>query len=786
MTVGVAANQVASVNYREAGTLTLNTSATPRITILSDGKVGINQANPTEKLHVDGNIRAVNGIFSGDVSAVNGIFSTNVTGVDATFSGNVSIGGTLTYEDVTNVDAVGLGTFREGIFIPDNKELEFGNTAGSGDLQIYHLSATSNNFISAANNSDITISAKEVELMNQGHSSYYFKGTETGSTVYYNNTARLATTTDGVKIYGGLQDKDGDLGSSGQVLTSTGTELNWVNSSSVGTDTNTLYDLEVIDHGSSTGSGSGNDTIIRLNPSSGTNDDVRLIAGSNVTLSHNTSNDTITISSTNTNTQLSVEQVQDIVGAMVSGNTETNISVTYDDPSGKLNFVSTDTNTQLTTEQVQDIVGAMFSGNTETRISATYQDSDGTIDLVVDDQSSDNNTTYDLLAVQTGGNNDNPSIKLDASTGDDDEIQIVGGANVTVTRNSDSQITISSSDTDTNTQLSTEQVQDIVGAMFSGNTETRITATYQDSDGTIDLIVDDQSSDNNTTFSISAVDGDNTDEEKIRLTGANPSSTDDVVLEAGSGLSIARSGDKITFTSDGANVTTSQNPPSSPNSGDLWWDTDDGELHLYYNDGSSAQWVSAGASGEKGVKGEAGGGAPVGQIVAWSGSAGSLPDGYFLCDGSAISRTTYAALFAVVGTTHGSGNGSTTFNIPDLRDRFVVGASNSTGDTTYPGVSPGATGGNANAVVVTHDHDADASSNVSDPGHRHSSRGFGTDDDGGDQHTGSGNNSVRNNAIEDATTGINVSTNIDIDNEGESGTGKNLPPYYALAYIMKT
>jgi len=77
------------------------------------------------------------------------------------------------------------------------------------------------------------------------------------------------------------------------------------------------------------------------------------------------------------------EEIQDIIGAMVSGNTETNISVTYDDASGKLNFVSTDTNTQLTTEQVQDIVGAMFSGNTETNITATYEDSDGTIDLVV-------------------------------------------------------------------------------------------------------------------------------------------------------------------------------------------------------------------------------------------------------------------------------------------------------------------------------------------------------------------------------------------------------------------
>ena len=73
------------------------------------------------------------------------------------------------------------------------------------------------------------------------------------------------------------------------------------------------------------------------------------------------------------------EEIQDIIGAMVSGNTETNISVTYDDAGGKLNFVSD----QLTTEEVQDIVGAMFSGNTETNITATYEDSDGTIDLVV-------------------------------------------------------------------------------------------------------------------------------------------------------------------------------------------------------------------------------------------------------------------------------------------------------------------------------------------------------------------------------------------------------------------
>ena len=75
------------------------------------------------------------------------------------------------------------------------------------------------------------------------------------------------------------------------------------------------------------------------------------------------------------------EEIQDIVGAMFSSNTETNITATYQDSDGTIDLVSD--NTQLTTEEVQDIVGAMFSGNTETNITATYEDSDGTIDLVV-------------------------------------------------------------------------------------------------------------------------------------------------------------------------------------------------------------------------------------------------------------------------------------------------------------------------------------------------------------------------------------------------------------------
>jgi len=63
-----------------------------------------------------------------------------------------------------------------------------------------------------------------------------------------------------------------------------------------------------------------------------------------------------------------------------------------------------------------------------------------------------------------------------------------------------------------------------------------------------------------------------------------------------------------------------------------------------------------------------------GLIIPWT--DGSVPSGFLECDGSAVSRSTYAALFAVIGTTYGSGNGSTTFNVPDLQDDNAMGKSN--------------------------------------------------------------------------------------------------------------
>lgn len=92
---------------------------------------------------------------------------------------------------------------------------------------------------------------------------------------------------------------------------------------------------------------------------------------------------------------------------------------------------------------------------------------------------------------------------------------------------------------------------------------------------------------------------------------------------------------------------------------------------------------------------------PSGVIVSFGGT--TAPAGYLMCDGSAVSRTTYAPLFAIIGTTYGAGNGSTTFNLPDLRQRFPLGkAASGTGSTL------GGTGGAIDHThTISHTHDVD-------------------------------------------------------------------------------
>lgn len=89
-------------------------------------------------------------------------------------------------------------------------------------------------------------------------------------------------------------------------------------------------------------------------------------------------------------------------------------------------------------------------------------------------------------------------------------------------------------------------------------------------------------------------------------------------------------------------------------------------------------------------------GVPTGMCLPYAVSV-TPPSGYLLCDGAAVSRTTYATLFAAVGTTYGAGDGSTTFNVPDYRGRFVLGVA-----TAGTGSALAATGG-----AIDHTHDVD-------------------------------------------------------------------------------
>lgn len=92
--------------------------------------------------------------------------------------------------------------------------------------------------------------------------------------------------------------------------------------------------------------------------------------------------------------------------------------------------------------------------------------------------------------------------------------------------------------------------------------------------------------------------------------------------------------------------------------------------------------------------------APPGAVSMYAGS--SAPSGWVLCDGSAISRSTYSTLFGVIGTSYGTGDGSTTFNVPDMRGRVAVGV-NSTGPTLINSVgkNDGVTVANRN---ISHHH----------------------------------------------------------------------------------
>lgn len=166
---------------------------------------------------------------------------------------------------------------------------------------------------------------------------------------------------------------------------------------------------------------------------------------------------------------------------------------------------------------------------------------------------------------------------------------------------------------------------------------------------------------------------------------------------------------------------------------------------------------------------------PVGSLMMWS--TATAPSQWLLCDGTAVSRSLFAPLFNVIGTTYGVGDGSTTFNVPDMRGRLPRGVNG-----TYALAS---TGG-ADTITLAANQLPNHSHSITDNGHSHNfSQGGqqaapGTTWRAGDPNTGAVPTSTN-------TTGITINNSLTVSGVQQTQVATNIVnPYLAINYIIKS
>jgi microcystin-dependent protein len=175
---------------------------------------------------------------------------------------------------------------------------------------------------------------------------------------------------------------------------------------------------------------------------------------------------------------------------------------------------------------------------------------------------------------------------------------------------------------------------------------------------------------------------------------------------------------------------------ATPQAGDFWLDSANNILKCYIN----STWVQISGT------------PPTGSMVAWG--TDSAPTGWLLCDGTAVSRTTYAALFSIISTTYGVGDNSTTFNLPNIKGKVIVGKDSA--QTEFDALAK--TGG-----AKTH-----TLSETEIPAHTHTVNVYETEGGG--------------------STPVNGTGFVGTMNTGSTGGGQahnNLQPYIVLNYIIK-
>ncbi len=186
---------------------------------------------------------------------------------------------------------------------------------------------------------------------------------------------------------------------------------------------------------------------------------------------------------------------------------------------------------------------------------------------------------------------------------------------------------------------------------------------------------------------------------------------------------------------------------------------------------------------------------PAGIVQAFAGAKTSVPSGWLYCDGSAVSRSSYATLFAVIGTKHGYGDNATTFNLPDLRGRFIRGQDDAQArDPDAASRTASNTGGNTGdnvgtvqtAAFASHTHTQNAHTHTAtDAGHSHQER-YGSGGAGvlsALQLQATASSSGADISTSTATASVTNSNTTAVNQN--SGGNETRPINYALVYIIK-
>ena len=494
----------------------------------------------------------------------------------------------------------------------------------------------------------------------------------------------------------------------------------------VTSDAGKTYDLiGDVTTGSSFGTGIGT-IILRENSDSTTDDIFTITAGANVKIVSDTTGFTISAQDTDTITTPGDGTITINQGGVQKGTFTVN-------QAGNTTIDLTDSDTVPGNGTITINQGGSLKGT-----FTVNQTGNTTINLT--DSDTNDNTTYELV---TADNGDDVDLKLNSSGTDDDTVTIVAGNNITLTENGGNGFTIDAvTGAGLGVAASADDILSVVNGEIVGDDPNgdRI-VFWDDSAGKLTYLT----AGNGLSISGGTIDATSTANIVVDYTGRTaPCTLPITVTEPATGTKQINIPDNSN--AFGAKyVQTTEPTGSSICDGDIWYDTSNtvGSVSLE----------------------------PVGTIVAWGGPSANIPVEYQLCDGS-VALT--PELQAITGT-----------NVPDLRDRFVVGASDSTGDTTYPGLSPDATGGSANATLVRHSHTVNSHSHSFSANLNQRVPLYVGGDGDVDRGTLPSRFSVDEPTFQPSVSGNTSGESPGTNSKGDSATNANLPPYYALCYIIK-